>query len=137
MLSIDGPNSRTRRHAVLRLASIIHCCLFGRDDLSRSGFVNHPHEILLALMIRKRLEGYAMSLEELRDRISEDQITRDDVIDALRQPLTNANDASLRSKLRQAITSANIYYSSCKWGHARTLERAKARLIADITKAAA
>jgi hypothetical protein len=41
----------------------------------------------------------------------------------------------VRSKLKQAITSANIYYSSRKWGQYRTLEKAKARLIADIAKA--
>jgi hypothetical protein len=78
-----------------------------------------------------------MTLDELRDRISEDQITQDDVITALREPLASADNVSFRSKLKQAITSANIYYSSLRWGHARTLERAKARLISDITKAAA
>ena len=78
-----------------------------------------------------------MTLGELRDRIFEDQINRDDVIAALREPLTETDDGCLRSKLKQAITSANIYYSSRKWGYFRTLEKAKARLIADITKAAA
>jgi hypothetical protein len=73
-----------------------------------------------------------MTLGELRDRISEDQIAREDVIAALREPLAEIDDGQLRSKLKQAITSANIYYSSRKWGHFRTLERAKARLIADI-----
>ena len=78
-----------------------------------------------------------MTLHELRDRISGDQITRDEVIAALREPLAENSDGQLRSKLKQAITSANIYYSSLKWGHFRTLEKAKARLIADIIKAAA
>ena len=78
-----------------------------------------------------------MTLAELRDRISEEQITRDEVIASLREPLTLTDDDGVRSKLKQAITSANIYYSSRKWGHYRTLERAKARLISDITKAAA
>jgi len=78
-----------------------------------------------------------MTLDELRDRISEDQVTRDEVIAALREPLAGADDAYFRSKLKQAITSANIYFSSRKWGHYSTLERAKARLIAAITKAAA
>jgi hypothetical protein len=59
------------------------------------------------------------------------------VIAALREPLAQTDDGYLRSKLKQAITSANIYYSSRWWGHYRTLKKAKARLIADITKAAA
>jgi hypothetical protein len=78
-----------------------------------------------------------MTLDELRDRIVEDQINRDDVIAALREPLAETEDGHLRSKLKQAITSANIYYSSRKWGHFRTLERARHRLIADISKAVA
>jgi len=78
-----------------------------------------------------------MTLAELRDRISEEQITRDEVIALLREPLALTDDDGVRSKLKQAITSANVYYSSRKWGHYRTLERAKARLISDITKAAA
>ena len=78
-----------------------------------------------------------MTLEELRDLISEDQIGRDEVIAALREPLAENGDGHLRSKLKQAITSANIYYSSRKWGYYGTLEKAKARLIADIAKAAA
>lgn len=78
-----------------------------------------------------------MTLGELRDRIFEDQVTREDVIAALSESLAETDDSSLRSKLKQAITSANIYYSSHKWGQYGTLERAKARLIADITKAAA
>ena len=78
-----------------------------------------------------------MTLSELRDRISEDQINRDDVIAALREPLAESDHGYLCSKLKQAITSANIYYSSRKWGYYRTLEKAKARLIADIAKAAA
>ena len=76
-----------------------------------------------------------MTLDELRDRISEDQISRDDVIAALREPLAQSDDGQLRSKLKQAMTSANIYYSSRKWGYSGSLERAKARLIADISKA--
>jgi hypothetical protein len=78
-----------------------------------------------------------MTLDELRDRVSEDQVTQDDVLAALREPLAETDDGSLRSKLKRAITSANIYYSSRKWGYYRTLEKAKARLIADIMKAAA
>ena len=78
-----------------------------------------------------------MTLAELRDRISEEQITRDEVIAVLREPLAENSDDQLRSKLKQAITSANIYYSSLKWGYFRTFEKAKARLIADIIKAAA
>lgn len=78
-----------------------------------------------------------MTLDELRDRIVEDQINRDDAIAALREPLAGADDCYVRSKLKQAITSANIYYSSRKWGQCRTIERAKSRLIADITKATA
>jgi len=78
-----------------------------------------------------------VTLCELRDRITEDQITQDEVMAALREPLAGTDDGCVRSKLKQAITSANIYYSSRKWGHYSTLERAKARLIADITKAAA
>lgn len=81
-------------------------------------------------------EDTAMTLDELRDRISEDQITEGEVLAALRAPLTGTDDVCVRSKLKQAITSANIYYSSRRWGHYRTLERAKARLIANITKAA-
>ena len=57
-----------------------------------------------------------MTLAELRDRISEEQITRDEVIASLREPLTLTDDDGVRSKLKQAITSANIYYSSRKWG---------------------
>ena len=78
-----------------------------------------------------------MTLDELRNRVSEDQINRDDVIAALREPLAQSDDGHLRSKLKQAITSANIYYSSRKWGYSGTLERAKARLIADVSKAVA
>ena len=78
-----------------------------------------------------------MTLDELRDRIVEDQINRDGVIAALREPLAETEDGQLRSKLKQAITSANIYYSSRKWGQFRTLERARHRLIADISKAVA
>ena len=59
------------------------------------------------------------------------------MIAALREPLAETDDGYLRSKLKRAITSANIYYSSRKWGQCRTMERAKARLIADITKASA
>ena len=76
-----------------------------------------------------------MTLEELRDRICEDQISEDEVMAALREPLAKTDDGSLRSKLKQALTSANIYYSSRKWGQYRTLEKARARLMADITKA--
>ena len=76
-----------------------------------------------------------MTLEELRDRICEDQISESEVMAALREPLANTDDGSVRSKLKQAITSANIYYSSRKWGQYRTLERARARLMEDITKA--
>jgi hypothetical protein len=78
-----------------------------------------------------------MTLGELRDRIFEDQITRDDVIAALREPLAGTDEGYLRTKLKQAITSANIYYSSRRWGHYRTLEKVKSRLIADKTRAAA
>jgi hypothetical protein len=53
-----------------------------------------------------------MTLDELRDRVSEDQVTQDDVLAALREPLAETDDGSLRSKLKRAITSANIYYSS-------------------------
>jgi hypothetical protein len=81
-------------------------------------------------------ENTPMTLDELRDRISEDQITEGEVLAALRAPLSGADDANVRSKLKQAITSANIYYSSRRWGQYRTLDRAKARLIANITKAA-
>lgn len=76
-----------------------------------------------------------VTLCELRDRITEDQITQGEVMAALREPLAGTDDSCVRSKLKQAITSANIYYSSRKWGQCRTMERAKARLIADITKA--
>ena len=76
-----------------------------------------------------------VTLCELRDRITEDQITQGEVMAALREPLAKTDDGYVRSKLKQAITSANIYYSSRKWGQCRTMERAKARLIADITKA--
>jgi hypothetical protein len=78
-----------------------------------------------------------MTLDELRDRISEDQITKSEVLAALREPLAGTDDDYVCSKLKQAITWANIYYSSRKWGQYKALERAKARLIADITKAAA
>jgi hypothetical protein len=78
-----------------------------------------------------------VTLCEVRDRISEDQITQGEVMAALREPLAGADDCYVRSKLKQAITSANIYYSSRKWGQCRTIERAKSRLIADITKATA
>ena len=57
-----------------------------------------------------------MTLDELKNLISLDQF---------------------RLKLKQAITSANIYYSSLKWGYYGTIEKAKARLIADIAKAVA
>jgi hypothetical protein len=75
-----------------------------------------------------------LTLETLRDRISEDQITEGEVMAALRDPLTDTDDGNVRSKLKQAITSASIYYSSRKWGQWRTIEKAKARLITDITK---
>jgi hypothetical protein len=78
-----------------------------------------------------------LSLDKLRDRISEDRITQDEVIAALREPLAGTDDGDIRSKLKQAITSANIYYSSRRWGQCRTIERAKARLIADLMKATA
>lgn len=78
-----------------------------------------------------------MTFDELRELISKDQISRDEVIAVLREPLAENDDGDLRSKLKQAITSANIYYSSREWGYYTTLERAKARLIADIAKAAA
>ena len=78
-----------------------------------------------------------MTLDELRNLISLDQINRDDVIPALREPLAENDDSHFRLKLKQAITSANIYYSSLKWGYYRTVERAKARLVADIAKASA
>ena len=77
-----------------------------------------------------------MTWGELRDRISGDQITGGGVLAALREPLTGTDDVHVRSKLKQAITSANIDYSSRRWGQYRTLEKAKARLIANITKAA-
>ena len=77
-----------------------------------------------------------MTLDELRDRISEDQISEGEVLAALREPLTGTDDVHIRSKLKQAITSANIYYSSRRWGQYSTLEKAKARLIANITKVA-
>ena len=76
-----------------------------------------------------------VTLCELRDRITEDQITQGEVMAALREPLAATDDGYVRSKLKQAITSANIYYSSRTWGQYRTLEKAKARLIADIAKA--
>jgi hypothetical protein len=78
-----------------------------------------------------------MTLDELRNRVLEDQINREDAIAALREPLAVTEDGDLRSKLKRAITSANIYYSSRKWGQFRTLERARHRLIADISKAVA
>ena len=78
-----------------------------------------------------------MTLDELRERISEDRITQNEVIEALREPLVATHDKYVCSKLKQAITWANIYYSTRKWGQGGTHERAKARLIADITKAAA
>jgi hypothetical protein len=78
-----------------------------------------------------------MTLDELRDRICEYQISRDDVIAALGEPLAESEDSYFRLKLKQAMTSANAYYSSRKWGYFRTLEKAKARLIADIAKTAA
>jgi hypothetical protein len=77
-----------------------------------------------------------MTLQELRDLISDDQINRDEVIAALRE-VHGENDDYVQSRIKQAITSANIYYSSRRWGPCRTLERAKARLIADIAKVAA
>jgi hypothetical protein len=76
-----------------------------------------------------------MTFDELRDRIAEDQITEGEVMAALREPLAGTDDGYVRSKLKQAITSATIYYSSRKWGQYGTLEKAKARLIADIAKA--
>ena len=100
-----------------------------------SQLLNHFYGFLVPAA--EMLSENRMTLGELRDRISEDQITRDDLIAALREPLAQTDDGYLRSKLKQAITSANIYYSSRRWGHYRTLEKAKARLIADITKAAA
>jgi len=78
-----------------------------------------------------------LNLDELRDRISEDRISQDEVMAALREPLAGADDSDIRSKLKQAITSANIYYTSRRWGQCRTIERAKARLIADLMKATA
>ena len=78
-----------------------------------------------------------MPLDELKNLISLDQINRDDVIAALRESLAENDDSQFRLKLKQAITSANIYYSSLKWGYYGTIEKAKARLIADIAKAAA
>ena len=49
-----------------------------------------------------------MTLDELRDRICEDQISEDEVMAALREPLAKTDDGYVRSKLKQAITSANI-----------------------------
>ena len=68
-----------------------------------------------------------MTLDELKNLIYA----------ALSEPLAENNDSHFRLKLKQAITSANIYYSSLKWGYYGTVEKAKARLIADIAKAAA
>jgi hypothetical protein len=53
-----------------------------------------------------------MTLEELRDRICESQISEGEVTAALHEPLANTDDGYVRSKLKQALTSANIYYSS-------------------------
>jgi hypothetical protein len=78
-----------------------------------------------------------MTLDELRDRILNDQITKSEVMDALRETLERANGRCDYSRLSQAITWANIYYSARKWGQQATHERAKARLLADLTKAAA
>ena len=57
-----------------------------------------------------------VTLCELRDRISEDEITQGEVMAVLPNPSTGTDDRYVRSKLKQAITSANIYYSSRKWG---------------------
>lgn len=78
-----------------------------------------------------------MTLDELRDRILNDQITKSEVMEALYEPLERTDDRHDLLRLRQAITWANIYYSSRKWGQQATHERAKARLLADLTKAAA
>jgi hypothetical protein len=75
-----------------------------------------------------------MTLDELRDRILNDQITRSEVMDALRETLERADASCDHSRLSQAITWANIYYSARKWGQHSAHERAKARLLADLTK---
>jgi hypothetical protein len=106
-------------------------------DITRA--TNCVYPLRLATAAPKRVATLLpkLTLDELRDRISEDRITQCEVMAALSEPLAKTDDGQLRSKLKQAITSANIYYSSRRWGHARTLERAKARLIADIAKVAA
>jgi hypothetical protein len=88
---------------------------FGRGfALACSQLLNHSYGFLVPAA--EMLSENRMTLGELRDRISEDQITRDDLIAALREPLAETDDGYLRSKLKQAITSANIYYSSRRWG---------------------
>ena len=106
----------------------------GHRSLRRS---SQKRRSVACLLPRLLSEDTMVTLCELRDRITEDQITQGEVIAALREPLAGTDDGYVRSKLKQAITSANIYYSSRKWGQCRTMERAKARLIADITKASA
>ena len=102
---------------------------------AEAGGVRYGEAAIASLLSTLLSEDIMVTLCELRDRISEDQITQGEVMAALREPLTGTDDGYVRSKLKQAITSANIYYSSRKWGQCRTMERAKARLIADITKA--
>jgi hypothetical protein len=46
-------------------------------------------------------------------------------IAALHEPLATTNDGYVRSRLKQAITSANVYYSSCKWGITEPSKRQK------------
>ena len=108
-------------------------CLICRA--AEAGGVRHGEAAIASLLSTLLSEDIMVTLCELRDRISEDQITQGEVMAALREPLTGTDDGYVRSRLKQAITSANIYYSSRKWGQCRTIERAKARLIADITKA--
>jgi hypothetical protein len=108
-------------------------CLICR--VAEAGGVRHGEvPLICALTAEIAVGDIMMTLDELRDRICEDQISEGEVMAALREPLAKTDDGYVRSKLKQAITSANIYYSSRKWGQYTSLERARARLMADITK---
>ena len=98
-------------------------CLICRAP--EAGGVRYGEAAIASLLSTLLSEDTMVTLCELRDRITEDQITQGEVMAALREPLAGTDDRYVRSKLKQAITSANIYYSSRKWGHCRTLETGK------------
>ena len=108
----------------------------GRFRLNSIGMMQRLAALDLGIaMLAEEIAAENLANGRLRRVLPEGQATPIPVIAALREPLAQSDDGQLRSKLKHAMTSANIYYSSRKWGYSGSLERAKARLIADISKA--